>query len=341
MTGVRERDEFEGRRLAEAAAWRTHLTEAGENSIEFERWLATDPANEAAWRQVQGPWELFGEQATAPALIEARRAALGRARMAAHRQHGRRGVFGKIAAAVALIAVGAGLIWSLQQPQVYRTELGERRVVTLRDGSQLSLDSQTEVRVRYSEDARSLTLVQGQARFDVARDVERPFAVSAGGQKIVATGTAFNVDLMGVNLLVTLIEGRVVVLDEHPEAERKRGSPGNVETPRPVELQAGQQLMLAPSKPPEITPASIERATAWQSGRLVFEDELLSSVTARVSRYTATTLQVTDERAATLRISGVFTTGDINGFVDTVTEYLPVRAERGEGGAIALVYRAD
>src|SRR3546814_3966246 len=77
---------------------------------------------------------------------------------------------------------------------LYRTVLGERRVVTLADGSTVSLDAASEVRVAYSERARELALVRGQARFDVAHDPRRPFAVQARDQRVVATGTAFNVD---------------------------------------------------------------------------------------------------------------------------------------------------
>src|SRR3546814_1264895 len=79
---------------------------------------------------------------------------------------------------------------------LYRTVLGERRVVTLADGSTVSLDAASEVRVAYSERARELALVRGQARFDVAHDPRRPFAVQARDQRVVATGTAFNVDLL-------------------------------------------------------------------------------------------------------------------------------------------------
>jgi len=332
--------EFDTRRLAEAAAWRSYLTEMGvESSEAFEAWVA-DPANEAAWRQVLGPWELFGEQAAAPEVIAARRAALGRAREAGRRRYRPHGRLARIAAGIVAIGVAGGLvIWNLAQPDIYRTQLGERRVVTLADGSTLSLDSHSDVRVKFSRETRELMLLSGQARFDVAHDATRPFSVVAGGEMIIATGTAFTVDLADQTVRVTLIEGRVTVIDQRPEAPIVASAQGQPLRPgrvRRVELRAGEQLVTAPASPPTVVPVSLERATAWQNGQLFFEDEPLSSVVARISRYTDRPLTVPDERVASLKISGVFNTGDLDGFVKTIAQYLPVKVEPGENGALVL-----
>ncbi|TLY57663.1 MAG: DUF4880 domain-containing protein [Gammaproteobacteria bacterium] len=205
--------DIEPRPLVEAAAWRTRLAEASADcSEELAVWLAEDPQNRAAWQRVQAPWALLGEQATAPELIRLRRAALAHAHDAARGRwmRGRRFALpGALATAAAILAVttAALFIWHTQRSEVYRTSAGERRVVTLADGSRVALDSQSEVRVRYSAHARELTLTRGQARFDVFHDVERPFSVTADRHRVIATGTAFNVDLLGSSLLVTLISG--------------------------------------------------------------------------------------------------------------------------------------
>ena len=330
--------ESDARRLAEAAAWRSSLTETGSESSEaFEAWVA-DPHNEAAWREVQGPWELFGDRAASPELLAARRAALGRAREAGRSRYRSNGLIRRVAGAIAVVAVGSGLVmWNLAQPDVYQTKQGERRVVTLADGSTLSLDSQTDVRVKLNRHARELSLLSGQARFDVAHDVTRPFSVIAGGEKVIATGTAFNIDLAGQTVRVTLIEGRVTVIDQRPEQQQFEAA-DDQPSPRirSVDLHAGDQLVAGATDPPDVKPASIERTTAWQSGQLSFEDEPLSSVVARISRYTSQPLTVSDQRAADLRISGVFNTGDLNGFVETITHYLPVKVEAGDNGGLVL-----
>jgi transmembrane sensor len=332
--------EIQARQLAEAAAWRSYLSETGAESSEaFEAWLG-DSGNEAAWRQVQGPWELFGEHAAAPEVLAARRAALGRAREAGRSRFSGKSRLRGVAAAAVLVAVAGGVIfWNLNQPDVYRTRLGERRVVTLVDGSRISLDSESDVRVKLSKKARELSLLAGQARFDVAHDVTRPFSVVAGDEKIIATGTAFNVDLAGQTVRVTLIEGRVTVIDQRsslPGAVSVNGQPARAARSGRVELHSGEQLVATPAAAPEVILASLERTTAWQNGQLFFEDEPLSSVAARVSRYSNRPLTVGDERAGELKISGVFNTGDLDGFVETITHYLPVRVEPGENGALVL-----
>jgi transmembrane sensor len=321
------------RRLTEAAAWRVRLTEEdAETSEAFEAWLA-DPQNEAAWDHVQAPWREIGEKATSPELMAARAGALARARREGRRRWTST-TRGRIAASLAAVMLAAGSYggwrWADAQPDVYRTTLGERRVVPLPVGSRVSLDSGSKVRIRYTKDARKLELVSGQARFDVAKDVRRPFSVTARDQTVVATGTAFNVDLLGPKVLVTLIEGKVVVLRE----PRRRDA-----APASIPLKAGEQLVSAPAAAPEIHAISVERATSWETGQLTFADEPLAAVAERVSRYAEEPIHVAPD-AATMRVSGVFRAGDTAGFVDMVTSYLPVEANAATDGEITLRARS-
>ena len=327
-------------RLAEASAWRVALAEADLYTSEaFEDWLAQAPANEAAWDEVQASWVLVDDQAHSPELLALRRAALARVeRRSASRWSGG-GWFFRIAASLLLIiSVAAG--WSLfitgHRPTIYATAFGERRVVTLDDGSKLSLDSATEVSVDYSGDARRLVLTSGQARFDVAHDVTRPFTVRARDRLVVATGTAFNVDLIGRAVKVTLIEGRVSILSapasNDPAAVRARPK-------RDVELKAGEQFVEMPAALPKVEAVNLERATSWESGQLVFDDEPLGSIAERVSRYAPRAVRA-DSAVADMKISGVFNTGDTATFVDTVERYLPVNAvHKGDGST--LLVRSD
>jgi transmembrane sensor len=327
------RDEEIVRRLAEAAAWRVRLSEDdAETSEAFEAWIA-DSANEAAWDQVQAPWRQVGEKAASPEMMALRAGALARAR--AHSGRGRpplrMRIAAGLAAAVVLSAGGyGGWRWVEAQPQVYRTTLGERRVVPLPDGSKVSLDSGSKVRIRYTKEARRLELLAGQARFDVAHDVQRPFSVTARDQTVVATGTAFNVDLMGPKVLVTLIEGHVVVVRTPPKAVFAPAP-----KPTSIQLDAGEQLIASISAPPQVLQANLERATAWETGQLAFKDEPLAAVAERVSRYAAHPIHVAPD-AAGLRVSGVFKAGDIDTFVDIVTSYLPVQAATADDGEITL-----
>ena len=325
-------------RLAEAAAWRVHLTEIdADTTAEFEAWLA-NPANTQAWAYVSHPWDYLSRQAHEPELVAARQAALGDAKRASRRHMppiSRRRAVGAIAAVlIAGVTFWGGVQW-LQRPDDYRTAPGERQIISLADGSKISLDASSEVTVRYTKNSRELHLLQGQARFDVAHDVERPFSVLAGSQKVIATGTAFNIDMAGPKVLVTLIEGHVVVLDE-----TVRSSAITLNRPSSVELKAGQQLAAVDTAPPAVEPVDIQRVTAWTNGQVIFDNESLSSIVARVNRYTKTQVVISDPKVGAMRISGVLNAGDVGGFVDIVTHYLPVRAATNDAGDIALVSEA-
>jgi transmembrane sensor len=236
------------------------------------------------------------------------------------------------AAAVVLLAglAGGACYWWLSLPDDYRTQAGERRVVTLEDGSRLSLDSNSEVTVRYAARQRSLKLLKGQARFDVAHDRSRPFSVVAGNRKVIATGTAFNIDMAGPKVLVTLIEGRVVVVNAEEDGAAQ------ILTGLPIELRAGQQLAVSPNAVARVTSVSLPRVTAWTAGQLIFDNEPLASVIERVNRYSDTQIVILDPGLGDLKISGVFNAGDAQGFINMVTRYLRVRAVTEDAHTIAL-----
>jgi len=332
--------DIETSRLATAAAWRVRLAESDvEGSPEFAAWVAADARNAAAWKQVQDPWGLVGEHATSPEIIDLRYRALAHAHEAGRGRWVRSKRFAiahrlGIAAAIVLVAVGGLFLWT-QQPDVYSTRAGERRVVTLADGSQVALDSKSEVKVRYSAQARELTLTSGQARFDVAHDVERPFSVTARGHRVIATGTSFNVDLFGPSVLVTLIEGHVVV-SEAPTFSLQANIDSQISR---IALDAGEQVVFSPKAPPSVAHVNLGQATAWENGEVVFENDPLPVVVARINRYARHGVVIADTQAAQLRISGVFHTGDIDGFVSTIAAYLPVRADKSADGTTRLTHR--
>jgi transmembrane sensor len=329
MSRFEDLPEGTDQRLAEAASWRLKLNEAGiATSLEFEAWLK-EAGSQAAWEQISTPWSYFDHVAHAPEMMAARQAALDDAKRTSRRVARPlliRRLTGAVAASLLIGAMVAGGYWWSTRPNDYQTAVGERRVILLSDGSKLSLDADSEVTVRYGVHDRSLHLLKGQARFDVAHDKTRPFSVIAGRQKVIATGTAFNIDMAGAKVLVTLIEGHVVVVDEESEAA----------LPRVIELRAGQQLSSKPHALPEVAQANVQRVTAWTIGQLMFDDEPLSSVVQRVNRYGGTQIVITDPRVGAMRISGVFNAGDIPGFVEIVTHYLPVKAVPEGAHSIAL-----
>ncbi len=348
-------------RLEQAAAWRTRLGESPEEyADEHSSWVREDLRNREAWQAVQEPWESLGQHTTAPAIIRLRREALHHAYAAVRSNSNFAGRFRwraiAAAAAVVVFALTVLLAWRQYVPDVYSTGAGERRTVTLMDGSQVTLDSRSEVTVRYTANARVLALLRGQARFDVAHDGKRPFRVAAGQHQVVATGTAFDVDMLGPAVMVTLIKGHVVVLPRNAPALplEPTASASSIASVEPalnatvavksdrnrdwsrIALDPGQQLVLSTGATPRISRVDVDQVTAWERGEIVLDNESLASVVARINRYGSRQIIVGDEGAGALRISGVFHEGDTDGFISTLASYLPVQAKERPDGSVLL-----
>ncbi|HEY0233953.1 MAG TPA: FecR domain-containing protein [Afipia sp.] len=299
----------EADRLLQAADWQMRIESGGLDREAFAAWLA-DPRNTAVWARLNGALDLISEHANDQKMVGFRRAALADAHrtMARLSRPPTRWKM-RIAAMLLTGLVGGGAYYWLSAPSDYQTSFNERRTVTLADGSRILLDSDSEVTVRYTKTAREIQLVQGQARFDVAHDVTRPFSVLARDQKVVATGTAFNIDITQPKVLVTLIEGHVVVFDENGVRSfiSSVSSLISRQPPRardPVELHPGQQLAAIPDQTPAISRAAMRATLAWTGGQLIFDDKPLLEVVARIDHYAARPIMIADSRVARLHVSG-------------------------------------
>ena len=311
----------------EAARWLMRLGDAPDDAAifeAFEDWRDASPEHRQAFEDVQESWALFGDQAAAPELLVLRRDALGRAGGAGKRRGlDRRG----LAAGLAALAAAPLAIYGWRQlhpdaRQTLRTAVGEQRTVTLSDGSRVSLDANTLVKIAYSPALRLAEVVEGRAHFEVAKDKARPMKVRAGTRTVTALGTAFTVEHEGQRVVVTLVEGRVAVTEAAPE----RGV-----APPPKELAPQQQLVFAANATPRMHEAvDVERAMAWREGKLVFDDESLADAVARVNNYSRVKIVVEDAPARALKISGIFNAGDTPAFVEAVQSYFPVEVSTGE-----------
>lgn len=341
MTKFSDLSAADQQRFEAAAEW--HLRLRKEPSLELSRdyliWIS-DANNARAFEAIESGWAAVGDLAAAPDLLQLRRGALARAHRAGERSWFPRKTAWRLAAAAVVIAVfaSAGAYRYAIADTVYQTDVGERRVVALADGSRISMDSDTEVRVRYSEHARTLELDHGRARFDVAHDVTRPFTVTAGSETVVAVGTSFNVERLGSTVLVTLIQGHVVVKSATPSSVLQIASIAPKAKP-PVSLNAGEEMVASIDTKPVISQANLQTATAWESGHLIFKDETLAEAVERVNRYTDKPISVDPDIAST-HISGVFNAGDIGSFVSAVTSYFPIQATTNSDNTIVLQRRS-
>jgi len=143
------------------------------------------------------------------------------------------------------------------------------------------------------------------------------------------------VDLFGPSVLVTLIEGHVIV-SSAPTSSLQANIDSQISH---IDLDAGEQVVFSPKAPPSVAHVNLGQAIAWENGEVAFENDPLPVVVARINRYARQGVVIADTQTSELRISGVFHTGDIDGFVSTITAYLPVRADKSADGTTRLTHR--
>jgi transmembrane sensor len=307
--------------------------------------LASDPAFGDAYRRVQESWKSVGQHATSPELMALREQAIGRARQASMRRWSLPGAhsryFGKWVAAATLLVV-CPVLWQLSpygyEPDLYKTDFGEQKVVELSDHSHIALDARTRLRVRFSADARIVQLLEGQAQFSVAKDPARPFEVEAGSKTIVAVGTVFDVEYVDRQVQVAMVEGRVTVLtNDQSGSAATPGANSTSSASSPVELSAGDALQVRADGASTILPKTdIEAATAWRQGKVIFRDQTLAEAVHRLNRYSRRQVIIDDSALAQMKVSGVFDSDDAQAFADAMQAYLPVAADFSLPSAIHL-----
>jgi transmembrane sensor len=336
-------------RVERAAAHAIRLAEGNLTCKEqeaFEAWLESDPRNGEALEEIVGAWRGVEQYAASPEMVALRESALASARRVMERRRFARRpwhIVSAAAAALLVVVISGFALWTWLAPQTYQTGIGERRVVVLSDGSKLSLDGATLVKVKYASGFRRLWVERGRAKFDVAKDPLRPFSVAAADKVVVATGTAFSVELLSGEVRVVLYEGHVALLERNDDEPLQPVTVGAQLLPAEQLLTPGRELILAedarPAVPGEgaiVLPADPDRSRSWEAGQLVFEDEALPIVVERMNRYADKPLIVGDAAAAETRISGVFRAGDTDALLQGLATAFNVQSRMAADSIVLL-----
>lgn len=279
----------------------------------------------------------FREQAFAHARRSGARRWLGPSEARITRWHW---IAGTAASVVALLIAWQLSPWAYQEGQVH-TGIGEQRILELDDHSRVALDATTHVAIDYTEESRTIRLIEGQAQFSVAKDPSRPFRVQAGSHTIVALGTVFTVEFTDDKFHVAMVDGRVAVVPSGSRADAAR-EPGSKESlsgggSGAVELSAGEELKVGrDGRSTLIDRADLEAATAWRNGKVVFRTERLADAIQRMNRYSRVRLEIEDPALAEETVSGVFEAGDTQGFIAGVQLALPVLASYRDSDTVRL-----
>lgn len=249
-----------------------------------------------------------------------------------------------IAAGLAIAAAGALGVYLYLAPTHYETQVGEQRDIMLTDGSRITLNTNTSLYVRYSRAFRQIELERGEALFSVHHDVNWPFDVSAAGTVTRALGTEFNVDVRNSRVTISVLDGAVqVAAADHlagesqgatnpPDARHQQG----MSTIAPA-LSRGESVEVRPREQRVIAgTADLRRIDAWRTRRLEFSDTPLSAATAEFNRYSSTQLVIGSPELESVRVSGVFQIGNIEGFLFALKEALNVTALDSPGQIVLM-----
>jgi transmembrane sensor len=249
------------------------------------------------------------------------------------------------AAVVALFILSPLRVWfsgGSSNPAFYQTGVGGLKDVHLRDGSSITLGGKTKLIVTFSQQRRSVKLVEGQAWFTVAHNSRWPFVVAAGDGTITAVGTAFLVTRDSDRVVVTVTEGVVEVSARPPSKIRPsldHTTPGGPVL-APIRVSRGEELAFHDSGAlSHIKPADTQAATAWTHGRLTFDDQPLRYVIETVDRYSSRHIVVSPS-AGGLRFTGIVFDDEIDDWLQSLGGIFPVTIEE-QGTAVRIEMRSS
>lgn len=293
-----------------AASWAARADRglSAAERAELEIWLGGDVRRSGAYARMT--WALMSTERPDTALegVRAPRRATRRRWLAAG---------GALAAGMA----GVGVYLGSTQPVAYATRKGEKKVVSLDDGSVITLNTSTRLQVRYAKDRRAIHLLEGEALFDVAKDRDRPFVVTAGNAYVRAVGTSFTVSSVssGAPVQVVVREGVVDV--------------ARTDLPRqpPARVKANYRVILARDNGvvdvAHVDEIELGSDLAWKDGQIIFRGETLAAAAVQFGRYSDIRIVIGDPELGAEKVAGVFNATDPVGFARSMALSLNAKVE--------------
>lgn len=291
----------------EAAAWLLDLQSP--HCRDFDRlnaWLEQSPTHRRVWEETRMMWQMLG---SAPLHYE--RVSLPRDEGASNvstlsvphrprRRFVRKVLVGGIVSAclsLATFLVFPRLLIGLEAD--YLTSAGEVRTVTLEDGSTVQLAAASAIRAEFTAGRRKVTLLDGEAFFDVTHDAARPFVVNASEMEVEVLGTAFDVRIGKDHAEVGLARGSVrATVSTNGATSTKILVPGDL---LGVDTETGAIFN-------EKLPA--DDIGAWRNGRLLVSNTSINDVVAQIQRYHPGWIVIADANFGKRRVTGIYDLSD-------------------------------
>jgi transmembrane sensor len=306
----------------EAAGWVVRQRAralAAEEQAELDCWLQADVRHRGALLRARAAWVDLDRLAALAAHREPPHVAESQARSGETRA--RAGAGGAwqlktrrwfVAAGLTALTLGGAGAWLVRRRgDVYVSDVGEIRQVTLADGSRMVLNTATEATVRFDKAYREIELSAGEGLFQVAKDPKRPFIVRAGSVSVRAVGTVFAVRTIDQRVDVTVTEGVVELVEDSGSARGLIGRIGANEHATVMEKSEVEVRTLPQDQ--------AERRLAWREGLVDFDGEPLNQAVDEINRHNHRHIVVDDADLAARPVVGLFRANDPDGFALTVS----------------------
>jgi len=298
-----------------ALEWLVELQDepvAPETVREWASWRAAHPDHERAWLRIESV------QGTLRPLAGPANAAIAKAALAAPASAQRRRALKTMSA----LAIASGAAWGVGQitpwrtwTSDHRTAIGERRNVTLPDGTRLVLNTDSAIDVRYSADRRRVTLIAGEILIATAHESgtrNRPFCVETAHGTARALGTEYAVRLLDGSTEVSVFQGAVQI---RPRDDAEHG----------LTLQAGLRANYSARGIAQPATAE-ENQIAWKDGFIVARGMRLADFVAELGRYSRDTISCAPA-VSDLRLSGSFPVSNVDKVLAALSATLDIRVE--------------
>jgi transmembrane sensor len=297
---------------ARAAAWlerREQGNWTAEDQSEFDRWLEESFANQTAYWRLAEAWTSADRLKV---LIRSRDGTEARGL----RQPGVLRVAAVLGIA-AVIGVGALRYLQVTGTETYTTPIGAREFLTLADGSQITLNTNTSLRI--TADQRTVWLDRGEAYFQIRHDARHPFVAMIGDRRVTDLGTSFLIRRDPGRIEVALLQGAA-----------RFGSRDDAQNSSSLLLKPGDDIT-ATADSMSVTKkavADLADELGWRHGVLVFKHTTLAAAAAEFNRYNREHLVVGDPATAKLTISGTFPANDLHPFTEVVQSVFRLRVAK-------------
>jgi len=288
----------------------------------FEAWREENPEHGIAYANASQIWNELGVLARSPQGENLRKSvdeSLEKQSIFAFFSHSIKQRFGIPHYAFASVAALLLLFFLIQTtpphvPVLYQTTTSEVREISLADGTIVTLGPLSRIEVDITDEGRNISLQEGQAFFDVAKNPENPFYVKAQDTTVRVLGTKFDVHFGPKDITVGVLEGLVQVTPKQPKEELQESKL----------LTAGQIVSTsAEGFTNDITVAQIKPGS-WREGRLAYKEIEFSKVIADANRYYSRKIVLEDDSLENVHITTSFDVEQIDIFLKSLPEIFKV-----------------